>query len=128
MNREDWSEKNVAQKGFTLIELLVVIAILGILAVVGVLAFGGLTGSAHDATAKTEFGQVETAVSAYLAKDPANVVATLTPDPVAPLQGAGLLKNHPTLCTYTISTVAGVSTLTQGGPGTGCAASNTDTL
>ena len=47
MNREDWSEKNVAQKGFTLIELLVVIAILGILAVVGVLAFGGFTNDAE---------------------------------------------------------------------------------
>ena len=69
MNREDWSEKNVAQKGFTLIELLVVIAILGILAVVGVLAFGGLTDSAKSATNKTELTQVQTAVDAYLAKD-----------------------------------------------------------
>ena len=62
MNREDWSEKNVAQKGFTLIELLVVIAILGILAVVGILAFGGLTDSAKTATKTTEKSEVQTAV------------------------------------------------------------------
>ncbi len=59
MNREDWSEKNVAQKGFTLIELLVVIAILGILAVVGVLAFGGLTDDAKTAVNTTELSQAE---------------------------------------------------------------------
>ena len=79
MNREDWSEKNVAQKGFTLIELLVVIAILGILAVVGVLAFGGLTDSAKSATNRPSLTQVETAVDAYLAKDatPAHTLADL---------------------------------------------------
>jgi prepilin-type N-terminal cleavage/methylation domain-containing protein len=66
-NREDWSEKNVAQKGFTLIELLVVIAILGILAVVGVLAFGGLTDSANQAVDKTEEAEVKTAARAYTA-------------------------------------------------------------
>ena len=63
-NRAEWSDKTVSQKGFTLIELLVVIAILGILAVVGVLSFGGLTGNAKHATAKTELTEVQTAVDA----------------------------------------------------------------
>jgi len=104
MNREDWSEKNVAQKGFTLIELLVVIAILGILAVVGVLAFGGLTDSAKTATKNTETSQVQTAVDAYLAKDSANTVAGIdggsaTGGPVdaAALKTAGVLKTSATL-------------------------------
>ena len=67
-NREDWSEKNVAQKGFTLIELLVVIAVLGILAVVGVLAFGGITGSAKTAVNNTEKAEVNTAARAFEAQ------------------------------------------------------------
>jgi type IV pilus assembly protein PilA len=129
MNREDWSEKNVAQKGFTLIELLVVIAILGILAVVGVLAFGGLTDSAHTASAKTEFTQVETAAQAYLAEDATHAVGDLTTpaDVVHVLFLANLLKKDTgnTVCTYAVA--AGV--LTQGGPaGKGCNAANTDTL
>jgi prepilin-type N-terminal cleavage/methylation domain-containing protein len=78
-NREDWSEKNVAEKGFTLIELLVVIAILGILAVVGVLAFGGFTSDAQTAVDKTELSQVKVAQSAYRAAHddafPPNVAA-----------------------------------------------------
>ena len=126
MNREDWSDKNVAQKGFTLIELLVVIAILGILAVVGVLAFGGLTGSANNATAKSELSEVSTASSAYLAKDATNSLTTLTVDPVAVLKTDGELKNKTLKCTYALDTTTGV--LTQGGTGTGCSATNTDTL
>lgn len=105
MNREDWSEKNVAQKGFTLIELLVVIAILGILAVVGVLAFGGLTDSAKEATDKTELTQVQTAVDAYRAINdaiPANTAAL-----TAQLKDPGALE-----CTYVISGTTGDVTQT----------------
>lgn len=67
-SREDWNDKNVAQKGFTLIELLVVIAVLGILAVVGVLAFGGITQSAKDKTDETELAEVKTAAKAFEAE------------------------------------------------------------
>ena len=92
MNREDWSEKNVAQKGFTLIELLVVIAILGILAVVGVLAFGGFTNDAQSAVDKTELAQVKTAVAAYKAAN----------DLAAPANTAALAAyfDEPLHCTY----------------------------
>ena len=101
MNREDWSDKNVAQKGFTLIELLVVVAILGILAVVGVLAFGGLTDGAKTAVNETEKAEIQTAAKAYKAVNgvyPANQ-ALLT-------GGTNPLVDGTIKCTYTYSTTA----------------------
>jgi len=98
MNREDWSEKNVAQQGFTLIELLVVIAILGILAVVGVLAFGGFTDDAQTAVDKTELSQVKTAQAAYRASHD-NAFPTATADIAGYIDGGvAALK-----CTYDVT-------------------------
>jgi prepilin-type N-terminal cleavage/methylation domain-containing protein len=95
MSREDWSEKNVAQKGFTLIELLVVIAILGILAVVGVLAFGGFTNDAKGAVNKTELAQVKTAQAAFRANSPTQAFPANTAALAAYFDGA-------LTCTYDV--------------------------
>jgi len=96
MNREDWSDKNVAQKGFTLIELLVVVAILGILAVVGVLAFGGLTDGAKTAVNKTELAEIQTAAKAFKATTGA------APTALTDLTGGGNpLVETPVKCAYT---------------------------
>ena len=107
MNREDWEEKNVAQKGFTLIELLVVVAILGILAVVGVLAFSGLTDTAKTATKTTEQAQVETAAAALTAQTgvkatTADYLTQLTP----------YAKTAKFKCTYTFDANGDVATQT----------------
>ena len=109
-NRAEWSDKTVSQKGFTLIELLVVIAILGILAVVGVLSFGGLTGGAHTATAKTELTEVQTAVDAFRALSPTNAI----PANVAALQTGGELKPGTLLCSYVIDASGNVTFATSG--------------
>ena len=116
-NRTEWSDKSVSQKGFTLIELLVVIAILGVLAVVGVLSFGGLTGTAKGATAKTELTQIQAAVDAYNAKN--NVYpAAATPflSAVAALPAANVLATDGDLktgvkiqCFYDLSAAGDVT-------------------
>ena len=108
-NRQEWSDKSVSQKGFTLIELLVVIAILGILAVVGVLSFGGLTGNAKNATAKTERTQVQTGVDAYMSnqtEDPTGV----PPASTATLIGHELKAGTVLQCKYLINGTDGTVT------------------
>lgn len=55
--------------GFTLIELLIVIVILGILAGIVVFAVQNLSGSSAQASCKSSFKTVETAVEAYKAQE-----------------------------------------------------------
>jgi type IV pilus assembly protein PilA len=106
-NRAEWSDKTVSQKGFTLIELLVVIAILGILAVVGVLSFGGLTGGAKSATAKTERSEVQSAVDAYAALSATN--AYPASGDIASLVTGKELKTATLQCSYTWDATGTVS-------------------
>jgi general secretion pathway protein G len=83
--------QNDRQDGFTLIELLIVIVVLGILAGIVVLGLGTFKQDAQAAACKADVKQVQTAVDAYIANDPANAaplnVAALVP---------GLLKTAPT--------------------------------
>lgn len=62
--REDWNDKNLAEKGFTLVELLVVIIILGILAAVVVIAVQGFQNNGKLQACKTEKRTVEAAAAA----------------------------------------------------------------
>jgi len=57
------------EKGFTLIELLVVVAILGVIAAVVTLNIGSFFGRGALQAANTEFYQVTTAITAYMADD-----------------------------------------------------------
>jgi type IV pilus assembly protein PilA len=60
------------KKGFTLIELLVVVAILGVLAAIVVPNVGKFIGEGTTQAKATEFQNVQTAVTALLAANPAD--------------------------------------------------------
>ncbi|MFH0853737.1 MAG: type II secretion system protein, partial [bacterium] len=58
-------ETKKMKKGFTLIELLVVIAIIGILSAIGLVSLNGAREKARDAQAKSDIGQMRTALTLY---------------------------------------------------------------
>jgi prepilin-type N-terminal cleavage/methylation domain-containing protein len=65
-----------AERGFTLIELLVVIGILGALAGVVTLAVGRFIGAGKSQAHLTDQHNVQTAIVAYMAEDPAGAPPT----------------------------------------------------
>lgn len=66
--RSSSQEQERGQDGFTLIELLIVIVILAILALIVVLAVLSATGQSVQASCRSDFKTVETAVEAYKAQ------------------------------------------------------------
>jgi general secretion pathway protein G len=76
-SREDWSEKNVAQKGFTLVELIVVVTILGILAAVVVFSVSNVTTTSQNSACSADASTIRTAISAYQAKNGASTQPTM---------------------------------------------------
>lgn len=84
-------------KGFTLIELLIVIAILGILAAGVLVAINPVQkiNQAKDANAKSDVGQIATALQAYY------TVNSSYPTDLATLVTSNELKVLPTTTTYT---------------------------
>lgn len=95
-------DKNLLERGFTLVELLIVVVILGILAGIVVFAVGGLSSDAQNNACATEERTIETAIEAYLAKNP-NVTRDSIDDYSALTGGANpLLKDDPS-ARFTVS-------------------------
>ena len=86
------------QKGFTLIELLIVIAILGILAAGILVAINPVQkiNQAKDANAKSDIGQIATALQAYF-----TVNSAYPPDLDTLVTPSNELKVLPSTTTYT---------------------------
>jgi general secretion pathway protein G len=103
------------ESGFTLIELLIVVIVLGVLAAIVLFALGTFTKDSAAAACETDGKQVETANTAYFAKNNAN-------GSIAQLVSAGYLKSAPKTDNYTIAIASGVvtGTLTAANGGTAC--------
>lgn len=89
--------KRFSSKGFTLIELLIVIAILGILAAGVLVAINPVQkiNQAKDGNAKSDVGQIATALQAYF------TVNSTYPEDLDTLVSSKELKVLPTTATYT---------------------------
>lgn len=98
----------MGEGGFTLIELLVVIGILAALAGVVTLAVGRFIGAGKVQAHLTDKHNVQTAIVAFMANDPAGLPPTTSGDLTAL---STYLVDTP-LCTYTWDTTTGV--VTQG--------------
>jgi general secretion pathway protein G len=112
--------EGAGEGGFTLIELLIVIVILGILAAIVVFAVQNLSSTSAQASCKSDFKTVETAVEAYKAQTgnyPSGSAATAAPTPntddeagTAPLASVTLNTNGGTAVAATAINAAGAST------------------
>ncbi len=85
-------DTNTMKKGFTLIELLVVIAIIGILSAIGLVSLNGAREKARDAQAKSDLGQMKTALTLFADDHTGSYPGEATdgtPDASADSAGAG---------------------------------------
>src|SRR3954467_6079474 len=103
------------ESGFTLIELLIVIIVLGVLAAIVLFATGTFKSDSVAAACKTDGKNVDTAETAYFAKNNAYVA-------IDDLVTAKYLKSAPSTDNYTISvnTTSGAVTGTLKGTTTAC--------
>jgi general secretion pathway protein G len=101
------------EDGFTLIEVLVVISILGVLAGIVVFSVAGISDRGQVSACKAEKKTVDTAIQAYMAKNPAAAAPALTDLRTAPNV---FLAANPTWYGVT----SGAATLTAAGTAAGC--------